>query len=192
MFDGDEYQARFDRLAAEGRDVHGEAAFVETLAPRPRAVLDAGCGTGRVAIELSRRGIDATGVDVDPGMLAVARRAAPDLTWIERDLATLDLGADATFDVVVMAGNVMLFVQPGTEPDVVAHAARHVARPAGALVAGFQLQPGGYDLARYDADCAAAGLTLAERYATWDRRPFTAGPAADYAVSVHRWPEPSQ
>jgi 2-polyprenyl-3-methyl-5-hydroxy-6-metoxy-1,4-benzoquinol methylase len=187
VFDGDEYQARFDRLAAQGTDVHGEAAFVDTLDPRPSRVLDAGCGTGRVAIELARRGLDVVGVDVDDGMLAVARRAAPELTWIEQDLATLDLGPEtAPFDVAVMAGNVMIFVEPGTESDVVAHVARHLARPTGALVAGFQLKTGGYDLARYDADCAAAGLMLTERYATWDRQPFVAGPGADYAVSVHR------
>jgi 2-polyprenyl-3-methyl-5-hydroxy-6-metoxy-1,4-benzoquinol methylase len=186
VFNGDEYQARFDRLAAEGSDVHGEAAFVDTLDPRPRRVLDAGCGTGRVAIELARRGIDVVGVDVDAGMLAVARRAAPELAWIEHDLATLDLGPEtAPFDVAVMAGNVMIFVAPGTEADVVAHIARHV-RPGGAVVAGFQLKPGAYDLSRYDADCSAAGLALSERYATWDRRPFVAGPDADYAVSVHR------
>lgn len=183
MFDGDDYQARFDRLAAAGKDVHGEASFVESLDPRPGTVLDAGCGTGRVAIELTRRGIDVVGVDIDPGMLAVARRAAPDLEWIEHDLAALDLG-DRRFDAVVMAGNVMIFVEPGTNAAVVASAARHVG-VGGALVAGFQLQPGGYTIDQYDAHCAAAGLTLTERYATWDREPWVAG--GDYAVSVHRW-----
>ena len=187
MFNGDDYQARFDRLAAEGNDVHGEATFVATLDPPPRRVLDAGCGTGRVAIELARRGLDVVGVDVDAGMLAVARRAAPQLTWVKHDLATLDLRArTATFDVAVMAGNVMIFVRPGTEAEVVASVARHVATPDGALVAGFQLKAGGYDLASYDAHCEAAGLVLTERYATWDRQPFVSGPHADYAVSVHR------
>ena len=49
-WDGDEYQRRFDALATAGKDVHGEAAFV--MAMEPGSVLDAGCGTGRVAIEL--------------------------------------------------------------------------------------------------------------------------------------------
>ena len=52
----DDYQARFDRLAASGQDVHGEATFVRAYSPS--SVLDAGCGTGRVAIELARHGID--------------------------------------------------------------------------------------------------------------------------------------
>ena len=52
-------------------------------------------------------------------------------------------------------------------------------------MAGFQLDRG-YTLADYDAHCEAAGLVLAERYATWDRGPFVAG--GDYAVSVHGRP----
>ena len=75
-WEGDDYQARFDRLAATGADVHGEATFVRAY--EPARVLDAGCGTGRVAIELARHGIEVVGVDVDASMLATARRLAPD------------------------------------------------------------------------------------------------------------------
>ena len=181
-WDGDAYQARFDALAASGKDVHGEASFVETF--EPRSVLDAGCGSGRVAIELARRGIDVVGVDVDASMLATAQRRAPDVAWIESDLATLDLGR--TFDVVVMAGNVMVFVAPGAHAEVVAGVAHHIS-PDGALVAGFQLDRG-YSLAAYDEHCAAAGLALVERYATWDRQPWVDGGA--WAVSVHRRADP--
>jgi hypothetical protein len=84
------------------------------------------------------------------------------------------------FDVVLMAGNVPLFTPPGTQGALVAGCARHVG---GVLIAGFQLNRG-YELAAYDSDCAAVGLELAERYATWDAEPFADG--GDYAVSVHR------
>jgi len=179
-WDGDAYQARFDALAASGQDVHGEAAFTRALVPVPASVLDAGCGTGRVAIELARLGYFAVGVDLDPSMLGAARLAAPDTEWIEHDLATLDLGR--TFDAVIMAGNVPLFTAPGTHAAVVAGCARHVG-PGGALIAGFQLGRG-YTLADYDEHCTAAGLEPAARYATWDRDPYR--PGGDYAVSVHR------
>src|SRR5687768_16023936 len=122
-WDGDDYQARFDRLAASGTDVHGEATFVRAYAPA--SVLDAGCGTGRVAIELARHGIEVVGVDVDASMLATARRQAPELAWVESDLTVLDLGR--TFEVVVLAGNVPLFTPPGTHRALVAGVARHVA-----------------------------------------------------------------
>lgn len=179
-WDGKEYQARFDALAERGVDVHGEAAFVCSLEPTPTSVLDAGCGTGRVACELVRRGIVVVGVDVDTSMLAVARRAGPDVEWIEHDLATLELGR--TFDVVMMAGNVPLFTAAGTHRALVAGVARHL-NPSGTLVAGFQLGRG-YSLEDYDAHCAAAGLRVVSRHATWDRDPFV--PGGDYVVSVHR------
>ena len=174
---GSAYDAQWEALAASGADVHGEASFVAALAPA--SVLDAGCGTGRVAIELARRGIDVVGVDVDDTMLTAARDKAPSLAWVTADLATLDL--QRMFDVVVMAGNVMLFVAPGTEGAVVERLAGHVA-PAGRLVAGFQLRRT-IDLATYDSLCAGAGLALERRFATWDGDPFVDG--GDYAVSVH-------
>ena len=179
-WDGDRYQERFDELAASGVDVHGEASFVRAYGPA--SVLDAGCGTGRVAVELARHGIAVVGVDVDRSMLATARRTAPEVEWVEADLTALDLGGRA-FDVVVMAGNVPLFTPPGTQPALVAGVARHVRPCGGVLVAGFSLGRG-YEVEDYDRDAAAAGLRLAERFATWDREPFVAA-RSDYAVSVH-------
>jgi SAM-dependent methyltransferase len=148
----------------------------------PQSVLDAGCGTGRVAIELARRGVDAVGVDLDSGMLDTARRKDPQRQWICADLASLDL--ERRFDVVVMAGNVMIFVEPGTEAQVVARMAAHLVA-GGRLIAGFELgQTLGLDT--YDSAADAAGLVLEARFATWDGDPLT--PAARFAVSVHRLP----
>ncbi|MCB1014761.1 MAG: class I SAM-dependent methyltransferase, partial [Acidimicrobiales bacterium] len=183
----DDYDARWRALEADGRSVHGEADFVAAF--DPAAVLDAGCGTGRVAVELARRGCTTVGVDLDPDMLATAARKAPTLPWVAQDLSTLDLtsvaGVPDRFDVVVAAGNVMIFLAPGTEAATVARLAAHLA-PGGALVAGFSLHHAPYGLERYDADCAAAGLELAERWSTWERDPWVA--RGDYAVSVHRAP----
>lgn len=181
-WDGGDYQARFDALAAEGVDVHGEVRFVLTFSPS--SVLDAGCGTGRVAIELQRRGVDVVGVDVDRSMLATARMRAPALPFVEADLADPALDLGRTFDLVVMAGNVPLFTPPGTQGDLVNGCARHLGA-GGLLVAGFSLGRG-YGLAEYDGACRDAGLEPAERWSTWGRDPF--GPSADYAVSVHRRP----
>lgn len=181
---GDDYDAVFAARAAAGEDVHGEAAFVRRYGPR--SVLDAGCGTGRVARELARHDVDVVGVDRDPVMLATAARQAPHLDWRLDDISGVDLGR--AFDVVLLAGNVMIFLAPGTEGTVVANMARHLA-PDGRLIAGFELSYA-LTLDQYDVLAAAAGLCLVERYATWARDPWT--PDGDYAVSVHRHAAPTR
>src|SRR5579863_8680993 len=158
---GADYDLRFETLAAAGMDMHGEAALVASY--RPATVLDAGCGTGRVAIELARRGIDVVGADVDPAMLDVARAKAPGLTWVEADLTDPALDLGRTFDLVVMAGNVLIFVSSGTEGQAIANAARHLS-PGGRLVAGYSLRPGGLQPSGHDAHAAAAGLEFEDRW----------------------------
>jgi SAM-dependent methyltransferase len=190
---GHDYAARFDALAASGADVHGEAALCASLVPPGSRVLDAGCGTGRVAIRLAELGYDCTGTDLDASMLSVARERAPDVSWVESDLSTLDLlgAGHAPYDLVVLAGNVVPLVAPGTEPVVVARVAAHL-RPGGLLVAGFGLDRGHLppaaglvDLADYDTWCRGAGLVPVRRLATWDGEPYDGG---GYAVSIHRRP----
>ena len=146
----DHYDRRWEDLAAAGADVHGEAALVAALVRPPGPVLDAGCGTGRVAIELARRGYATVGIDVDPALLDRARAKAPELEWDLGDLATLPAtSAPGPFAGAVLAGNVMIFVAPGTEADVLAAVCRS-PRARRAVIAGFQLT-GRLALAEYDA-----------------------------------------
>ena len=191
---GSDYDTRIAALERAGQDIHGEADFVESFSPA--TVLDAGCGTGRVAIELARRGISVAGIDRDTDMLNTARGKAPQIDWYLEDLATFTIpdttGPDMIdraqlrrFDVIVMAGNVMIFVDAGTEEAVIANMARHLSS-GGRLISGFQLHPGGLALASYDSFATRAGLELAERWSTWDRDTWT--PNSDYAVSVHQLP----
>jgi SAM-dependent methyltransferase len=181
---GRAYDRRFEDLEAAGMDMHGEAALVASFAPEPASVLDAGCGTGRVAIELNRRGHAVVGVDVDEAMLEAARAKAPDLVWVHGDLADpgLDLGGQ-TFDIVVMAGNVLIFVPPGSEGRVLQNAARWL-RPGGLLVTGYTARPDGFGPAQHDTMAAHSGLVLQDRWSTWEQHPYT--PGDRYAVAVHR------
>jgi SAM-dependent methyltransferase len=184
---GREYAARFEALAATGVDVHGEASCCVGVHAPPARVLDAGCGTGRVAIRLAELGFEVVGVDVDASMLAEAAAAAPGLTWVEADLASF--AGPGGFDLVVAAGNVIPLVATGTEAAVVANLAAQLV-PGGALLAGFGLDAAHLPipeapvtLAGYDAMCAATGLVLEQRWATWDGQPYDGG---GYAVSLHR------
>ena len=180
---GASYDTRWEALADAGENIHGEADLIESLlaadSPAP-TVMDAGCGTGRVAIELARRGVDVVGVDIDPHMLDQARAKAPQLQWVLSDL--VQVRDDRRFDLVAMPGNVMIFVEPGSEAAVVANLANHLTS-GGLLVAGFQLGTVEFGLDDYDRCCAAVGLALRDRWSTWDRQPYEGG---DYAVSVHR------
>lgn len=175
-----EYHARWERMAERGEATHGEADFIEAL--RPTSVLDAGCGMGRVAIELHRRGIEVEGVDLDADLLQYARLNAPHLTWHHADLAAMRL--DRSFHVVAMPGNVMIFCRDDARGAVIDRAAAHLQH-GGLLVAGFSLdeRPGALTLAEYDALCAGTGMELLDRFATWERDPFA---GQEYAVSVHR------
>jgi SAM-dependent methyltransferase len=182
---GPEYAARFDALEASGADVHGEADFVDSLLVPGSRVVDGGCGTGRVGSELARRGHSVVGVDVDESMLTVARERDPATRWLLADL--LEVSADdvgAPVDCVVLAGNVLVYLTPGTEPDVVTHVAGWLA-PGGLLVVGFAADRH-VSASEYLSLCAAAGLTEVGTYAGWDRTPRPESGHDEYLVAVHR------
>jgi SAM-dependent methyltransferase len=176
------YDRQWEELAASGADVHGEANLVSAHVPVAAGpILDAGCGTGRVAIELARRGHTTVGLDVDAALLARARAKAPALEWHLGDLSDLPATvAPGPFAAAVLAGNVMIFVAPGTEGRVLTNVAARLA-PAALVIAGFQLT-GRLSLPEYDRAAAAAGLAPVARFATWDQDPFVAG--GDYVVVV--------
>ncbi|MEP7045188.1 MAG: class I SAM-dependent methyltransferase [Ilumatobacteraceae bacterium] len=178
--DLEEYFTRWRRLEASGESPHGEADFIESL--HPATVLDAGCGMGRVAIELHRRGIDVVGVDLDDDLLGFAKRSDPSIAWLHDDLATMRL--NRRFDIVAMPGNVMVFCRPGDRLPIIRNAVAHL-EPGGLLIAGFQLEDGveALTVEEFDEMCGVAGLELIERWSTWDRRRYAGG---SYAVSAHR------
>lgn len=186
------YAERYREMAEEGTDVHGEADFVTTLLPAPARVLDAGCGTGRVAVRLDELGYDVVGVDVDPEMLFVAAREAPDLHWLLADLTTLEL--ETEFELVLVAGNTIPLLEEETLAAACVRLAAHTV-PGGLVVCGFGLDaehlPGDCPvtpLEEFAAAMTAAGMVEVERFSSWQRAPFD--PDGGYVVSVHRSPAP--
>lgn len=181
------YIERFRRMAAEGADLAGEARLVDAMTPPRSRILDAGCGPGRVGAELHARGHQVVGVDADPALIDAARADHPGPTWLVADLTELGLaalGEPAPFDAAVLAGNVMPYLAPDTERDVLDQVASHL-RPDGFVVVGFGLDRG-YAVDALDADAEAAGLIHEHRFATWDLRPWRDGDR--FAVSVFRRP----
>jgi 2-polyprenyl-3-methyl-5-hydroxy-6-metoxy-1,4-benzoquinol methylase len=71
---------------------------------RSLRVLDVGCGTGRHAIELARRGYTVTGIDLSPSLLARARekaaQAGMSVTFVHHDARALPYTTE--FDVALL------------------------------------------------------------------------------------------
>lgn len=67
-----------------------------TAPPEKKTLVDLGCGTGTVAIQLAKRGYDVIGIDGSPAMLSVARQKAEDsgvaLTLYHQSLTEFDVG----------------------------------------------------------------------------------------------------
>lgn len=88
------------------------APRVVAAALRPgMRVVDVACETGALTLEAAGAvtpGATAVGVDLNPGMLEVAHRKAPDLDWREAPAEALPLGS-ADFDVVVSQFGLMFF-----------------------------------------------------------------------------------
>ncbi|MFZ2510649.1 MAG: class I SAM-dependent methyltransferase [Gordonia sp. (in: high G+C Gram-positive bacteria)] len=179
------YVERFRKMAADGDDLGGEARFIDAMVPRGAHVLDAGCGPGRVGAYLHEAGHRVVGVDVDPILIAAAADDHRGPQWLVGDLAELDLpvrGIDEKFDAIVCAGNVLVFVAPGSETQVLRRLAAHLKDDA-PLVVGFHTNRH-LTLDAFDDAATDAGLRLDLRLASWDIRPWT--PDSDWAVSILR------
>lgn len=95
----------------EDIDYSAWADFIEQIIKKeykvgtPELVLDLGCGTGRMTLELAARGYDMTGVDISPEMLDAARDSAEKkgmadkILWLCQDMTEFELYG--TVDVTV-------------------------------------------------------------------------------------------
>jgi SAM-dependent methyltransferase len=156
------------------KNTKAEADFIiEVLGLSPgMTLLDVGCGTGRHSIELARRGLKVTGIDISRGMLDVARRnaeqAGVQVMWIEADATRFTL--PVAFDAIICLceGSFGLL---GAEDDPIEQPLTILRNIATALKAGapalFTVL-NGYRLARVHSNDSVQGgafdpLSLAER-----------------------------
>jgi len=128
----------YDRIIAEPEPEHYDR-IVQLFTSRGvgpgSGLLDAGCGTGRYALALARRGYQVTGVDASPDLLWEAqRKAAPEglaLTFERGDL--LSLAAQAAFDGILCRGVLNDLLDDASRQEIFRIFARAL-RPTGALL----------------------------------------------------------
>lgn len=164
------YVERMRGLAAKGDDLGGEARFVAALVAPGSSVLDAGCGPGRVSGAMKALGLEPRGIDLDPVLLDAAREDWPEIRFEQGDLGALpncllaDLGAP--FDAVVCAGNVLPFMEDGSQATALA-ALFAATRDGGRLAVGFGTERG-YSLDAFLADAEQAGWRRDALFSTWE------------------------
>ena len=182
------YGRHFADLVERGVDVDGEARLADALLPRGGRVLDVGSGMGRVAEALRRRGHQVVAVEPDGELAEQSRRTYPEVdvvpvTALQLDAATLERhGHPAAYDLVVVVGNVMVFLAEDTERATLARL-RDLLAPGGRILCGFELlatksNARSYSAEEFVTDAESAGLRVQLRAGTYELHP----PVDDYAV----------
>ena len=178
------YGQTFAQRVAAGADVDGEARLVDALAPRGARILDIGSGMGRVSAALRSRGHDVVATEPDAALRAQSATTYPDLEVLPHQALELDPTRLGLFDLVVVVGNVMVYLGEGTERAVLRRI-RDLLAPAGRAVVGFHLtavKAGSrtYPPDEFVADAASAGLRVVHRFGSYELHE----PVDDYAVWV--------
>jgi SAM-dependent methyltransferase len=159
------------RAWAELAESHNRPLFdavLDAAAVDPgMAVLDVGCGSGLTLVLAAERGAVPSGVDISPGLLAIARDRLPRADLREADMESLPFG-DAAFDAVT---GINAFQFAG-DPRQALHEAARVTRPGGRVVASLFAAP------------ERSQGTLAHEAMTALIPPERAGDHAPYALSA--------
>jgi SAM-dependent methyltransferase len=127
------------------KDYAGEAAVITRIvrerSPGAKTLLDVACGTGK-HLEHLRATFECEGLDLDEGLLEVARKRVPDVPLRHADMREFDLGR--RFDVITCLFSAIGFVGG---PDGLAAAARafaHHLNPGGIALVEPWITPDGW------------------------------------------------
>jgi SAM-dependent methyltransferase len=120
-------------------DWPGEIDFYRAMAmeltERGGSVLEVGCGTGRVTLQLAQEGISIVGMDFSPAMLTIARQKSqglPNVRWAEGDMMSFDLGE--CFDLIIIPGHSFQFMLTPEDQLACLNCIRQHLAPGGKLV----------------------------------------------------------
>jgi SAM-dependent methyltransferase len=144
----------YDVIHGSSHDFRASAARIRDLISShteraTRSLLDVACGTGLYLSELQRT-FAVEGLDLDPGMLAVAREKCPDIPLHEADMVEFDLGR--RFDALICLGSSIGYAR---KLDRLRQTARTFARhvePGGVAIVEPWFTPDAWDDGRISAD----------------------------------------
>ncbi|NTV67125.1 MAG: ATP-binding cassette domain-containing protein [Chlorobaculum sp.] len=132
-FDGDDsnegylIDQKIDRKQRTNREVSGLIRLLKIDEIKNIHILDAPCGWGRHAIELTKRGFCVTAIDANEGYVEKgkesARREDLSINWDVRDLRDLGI-QDSCFDIIINMWTSFGFFGPGEDQKVLAEYAR--------------------------------------------------------------------
>ncbi len=128
-FYDDDYRAYEDDLGL----------ILEMAADAGGPVVELGCGTGRVLMPLADAGVAATGVDISPALLQVARNKlavaglAARVTFVEADLRHPNL-PEGSFALAICTSNTLMHLITAADQEAALRAALHLLRPDGLLM----------------------------------------------------------
>ncbi|WP_444949665.1 class I SAM-dependent methyltransferase [Micromonospora ureilytica] len=126
-----------DLLAGAPHERAALASFAELVqAGGGGPVADVGCGPGRITAHLHTLGVDAFGIDLSPGMIDVARRDHPELSFEVGSMTDLDLADGSVAGLIAWYS--LIHIPDDQIGAVFAHF-RRVVRPGGPLLLGFHV-----------------------------------------------------
>jgi SAM-dependent methyltransferase len=170
------YSQVYDRIGQRGFGERMAAVVLELLTARgvtPRSVLDLGCGTGSATLAFARAGLQATGVDLSPEMLAHARKYAAaeelDISFIEADMT--DLPLKEQFDLATCIYDAFNYLADQRAVMAFLHNAYR------------RLETGGYLV--FDMN------TVARLTNSWEQGLVLAGDSDDMYVTYRSWFDPA-
>jgi len=149
-----------DELDHKPLDRHLLNRFAEETGGRG-VVADLGCGPGHVAAYLAARGVTVTGIDLSPGMIAVASSRHPGIEFRTGDMRRLEL-ADESLRGAVAFYSIVHFSEAELGP--VFTELRRVLAPGGAALIAFHVRTRGQEESVHVEDLFGAPVSLDFRF----------------------------
>ena len=126
--------AGYDEQMRASHLARADVAFCEEVFRAPGALLDLGCGTGRLCAHFAAKGFECVGVDLSDEMLAKARENAPTAKFVKANLVELSDLPERSFDYAACLFSTLGMVRGADNRAKVLANALRVLKPGGRFV----------------------------------------------------------